>query len=394
MATASGNLIVVCGHLCLDVIPSFPPGGAGQDWFRPGRLSVVDAATISTGGAVSNVGLALHRLGVPVRLVAGIGSDPLGRMVLDRVNGEGPGLADALTVLEGQPTSYTVVLSPPGVDRIFLHCPGANDSFTGDEVSDTAFTGGSLFHFGYPPLMHQIWSDGGTRLSRLLARAHAAGLLTSLDMSLPDPASPSGRADWPAFLDRVLPQVDIFVPSIEELLFMLDRDGFEKKAAHGGGEAIIRGITFGELDSLAGRILAHGVSVVLIKLGDRGAYLRTSSSPFSKGGPAAAAPWAGRELYAPCFRVPSVAGTTGAGDSTIAGFLASLVRGLDPVAALRMAVAVGGCCVEAPDAISGIRPWTETTARVAAGWSRADTPPRETGWSAVGDGSWTRRAVP
>jgi sugar/nucleoside kinase (ribokinase family) len=130
MATPGSTLIVVCGHLCLDLIPAFPPGGQGQDWFRPGRLSVVDSATISTGGAVSNVGLALNRLGLPVRLVAGIGDDPLASLVLEHVNRAGPGLADGLTVIPGEATSYTVVLSPPGVDRIFLHCPGANDSFT------------------------------------------------------------------------------------------------------------------------------------------------------------------------------------------------------------------------------------------------------------------------
>ena len=35
-----------------------------------------------------------------------------------------------------------------------------------------------------------------------------------------------------------------------------------------------------------------------------------------------------------------------------------------------MANAVGGCNVEAPDAVSGVRSWEETVARVAAGWSR------------------------
>ena len=32
-----------------------------------------------------------------------------------------------------------------------------------------------------------------------------------------------------------------------------------------------------------------------------------------------------------------------------------------------MAVAVGACCVEEPDATSGIRPWDETVERVRAG---------------------------
>jgi sugar/nucleoside kinase (ribokinase family) len=381
MMPGKEKTIVVCGHLCLDVIPRFPASRGSHDWFRPGRLSIVESATIATGGAVSNVGISLHRLGLPVRLVAGIGDDPLGSLILAGVRGQGPALADDLAVLPGEATSYTVVLSPPGVDRIFLHCPGANDAFTGVEVPDLALDDASLFHFGYPPLMKQIWSDGGVRLLNLLTRARGRGSLTSLDMSLPDPSSPSGKADWGALLARVLPAVDIFVPSIEEILFMLDRQSFDRLSANGGGEAIIRGVTFDELDALARKILSSGVSAVLIKLGDRGAYLRTAENAFSS-------EWSGRELYSPCFALPRISGTTGAGDATIAGFLGSIVRGLDPASALRMAVAVGACCVEAPDATSGIRTWAETQARLSAGWSRVAGAHTEEGWTALEDGSW------
>src|SRR5690349_3312688 len=117
MTRTAQSPIMVCGHLCLDIIPGFPTGGQ-QEWFRPGRLSMVEGATIATGGAVSNVGLSLHTLGFPVRLVAAIGDDPLGSLVRERVRGVGADLPAGLRVLPGASTSYTVVLSPPGVDRI------------------------------------------------------------------------------------------------------------------------------------------------------------------------------------------------------------------------------------------------------------------------------------
>src|SRR5271169_1822632 len=85
--------IVVCGHLCLDIIPGFPAGHGAQDWFRPGGLSIVGAPVISTGGAVSNVGLGLHSLGLPVRLAARIGDDAIGKLVWDRVTASDPRLA-------------------------------------------------------------------------------------------------------------------------------------------------------------------------------------------------------------------------------------------------------------------------------------------------------------
>jgi sugar/nucleoside kinase (ribokinase family) len=372
---AHERTVVVCGHLCLDIIPQFSLSGARQDWFCPGRLSIVGAPVLATGGSVSNVGLALHRLGLPVRLVARIGDDPIGRLVLERMSSMGAELARGIAPAAGEVTSYSIVLSPPGIDRIFFHCPGANDTFTGSELADSTLEGAALFHFGYPPLMEKIWQDGGARLERLFARAKARGALTSLDMSLPDPNSPSGKIDWKAFLSRVLPRVDIFVPSVEELLFMADRPAFDRLAARGGGEAIIRDVQLDALGRLADEALRLGVSAILIKLGDRGAYLRTGTA-----GLGGMAGWAQRELYTPVFHVAQVAGTTGAGDSTISGFLASVLKGLSPEEALTMAVAVGGCCVEAPDALSGIRPWDETMRRVKDGWPRVSASAREQGW--------------
>ncbi len=98
--------------------------------------------------------------------------------------------------------------------------------------------------------------------------------------------------------------------------------------------------------------------------------------------------WSRRELYTPVFSVPHVGGTTGAGDSTIAGFLASVFKGLPPEEALTMAVAVGGCCVEELDAVSGIRTWEATRARVAAGWPRPPVSVTEQGWSRLAGGIW------
>jgi sugar/nucleoside kinase (ribokinase family) len=380
MTHAGSREIVVCGHLCLDIIPGFPAGEGLHDWFRPGRLSLVGAPVLSTGGAVSNVGLSIHRLGLPVRLVGKIGDDPLGKLVRERVAAAGEGLAGGLLTAPGEVTSYTIVINPPGIDRIFFHCPGANDTFTDADVPQAVLRGASIFHFGYPPLMKQMWSDGGARLERLLRRARSAGALTSLDVSLPDPASPSGMIDWAALLARVLPAVDCFVPSVEELVFMLDRPAFTRLAGTGGGDQIIRNVTLGELGGLAERALQSGVSAVLIKLGDRGAYLRTGArGPFGLSG------WADRELYSPVFRLPRVAGTVGSGDATIAGFLASLVRELGPEESVTTAVAVGACCVEAPDATSGVRPWEETLARVRSGWPRRE-PALPTGWKLAAAG--------
>jgi len=355
--------VVVAGYICLDIIPVLTEAPD----LRPGGLVVAGPAVLSSGGAVGNVGLALDRLGVPVRLMGKIGDDLFGRALVDVLRGRHPGLADGMIVTPGETTSYSVVINPPGVDRSFLHCPGANNTFGAADIPLDRLAGARILHFGYPPLMRRLCADGGAELKELLAAVRERGLVTSLDVCQPDPHGDAGRIDWTALLARVLPAVDIFAPSFDELCFMLDGD------AH-------RVLDLGQLRMLADRTLAMGPAVVALKLGDQGLYVRTSDDRAALGrlcGTLGLDPavWRDREVLAPCFRATRVAGTTGSGDCTIAGLIAALLRGEDPVAVATSATAVGACSVEAPDATGGIPPWPDVAARLAAGWSRLPVAP-------------------
>lgn len=364
--------VVVAGHICLDVIPHLSTTGSElSQVLTPGSLVEIGPATVATGGAVSNTGLALHRLGVRTRLMGKIGEDLFGRAILDVLEGYGRELASGMLQTPGVPSSYTVVISPPNIDRIFLHCPGANDSFAADDVPYAELRGTKLFHFGYPPIMKRFWSDGGGELARLFEQARAAGVVTSLDMAMPDPNAPSGQIDWRALLERALPHVDVFLPSFEETLFMLDRAEFERLAAEGdlvgqASLALVRRLTQTLLDA--------GTAVVGLKLGERGLFVRTTADA-RRLGPVAetlgldAAGWTGQERFTPCFEA-NVVGTTGAGDCTIAGFLAALVKGLRFEDAVTAAVAVGACNVEQTDAFSGVPAWDAVQRRLAAGWEQ------------------------
>ena len=85
-------------------------------------------------------------------------------------------------MVEGEATSYTIVINPPGSDRSFLHCAGVNWTFCADDVRPELLVGSRVFHFGYPPLMPAMYEDGGAELGRMFARMHAAGPATSLDL--------------------------------------------------------------------------------------------------------------------------------------------------------------------------------------------------------------------
>jgi len=333
--------VVVAGHICLDIIPKF----FGEANFRPGHLIEVGPAEFSTGGCVANVGRALNRLGVPVRLLARIGADPFGDIITQILAADSPTLSEGIARVASNSTSYSIVINPPGVDRTFLHMPGENDGFAASDVIAEKLAGAHHFHFGYPPLMRRMYEDDGAELEEVFRQAQRAGCSTSLDLSFPDPQSPAGLADWRRILDRVLPLVDFFLPSNDELAFMT-------------------GIGADETDRLADWILDRGSAVAVVKCGSAGLVAKTSGEARLGRVPriSDSLVWADQSMVVPCFPA-DVRGTTGAGDATIAGFLMGFSRGFGFTDCLIAATAVGASCVELPDAISGIRSWEETARR-------------------------------
>lgn len=348
--------VVVAGHVCLDVIPTLSQGVTLQ----PGRLFEVGAAQLACGGGVANVGGALLRLGagsdIDARLVGHVGADAFGDAVLSLLSSANPGSAGNILQKEGESTSYTLVLNPPGVDRTFLHHPGCNDTFRACDVPKDVLAGAQVFYFGYPPLMRGIYEDGGVGLAELLARARAAGTTTVLDMATPDPNGASGRVGWRAFLARCLPHVDVFMPSLDEVAFMLGRPAEPTPAA---------------LRGLGDELLCLGAHVVVLKLGALGLYLCSADlRRLERSDLLPPAAWRARELWSPVFTA-DVRGTTGAGDATIAGFIMGLLSGRGPEGALSLANAVGAFGVEAVDAGSGVPSLKDVDVRVACGWPRA-----------------------
>lgn len=374
--------VLVAGHLCVDIIPDIPSASVQSDSFlAPGRLTEVGSAVISTGGAVSNTGLALHKLGLDVRLLGRIGDDHIGQLTHHILETRDKKLVKDLAIAQGEGGSYTLVINPPGVDRTFLHYPGPNDTFGPDDIPMRLLDRTRLFHFGYPPAMHRMYVDGGRALTTIFRRAREHGATTSLDMAMPDPTRPSGRADWRSILDRTLPYVDIFAPSVEELLYMLHRKRYDELVNSVGQDGLLDVLRPERIASLAQEALALGAKIVALKLGHRGLYMRSGETikDLGRGGPPFSKEWQGCELWAPCFKV-EVVGTVGAGDTTIAGFLSGLLRGQTAEEATTSAVAVGACNVETADATSGVRSWDATQTRIQAGWSRLEASVDTQGW--------------
>lgn len=366
-----GKKIIAAGHICIDITPVFSTNKQYTNigaLLEPGKLIQMEAADVHTGGSVANTGLALKILGADVRLLGKIGADAFGTMVQGILEHYDVG---GLIVDENSSTSYSVVLAVPGIDRIFLHDPGANNTFTGADIPEEALEDAVLFHFGYPPLMRKIYEADGAELAAMFRRVQEKGIATSLDLAAVDPNSDAGRADWCRILQNVLPYTDFFVPSFEELCFMLDRDRYEQLASLGGDMV---GCLDMEKDvkPLAQQCLKMGCKAVLIKCGTAGMYYCTGSRAAMESVGCRlgldASVWADAAGVQPSYRADKVLSGTGAGDTSIAAFLLALTQGKTPAQCAALAAAEGACAVTTYDALSGLKSLEELQRRIASGW--------------------------
>lgn len=369
--------VIVAGHICLDITPVFSSERAGalEEMLTPSKLVRVGQADIHTGGCVANTGLAMKFFGADVLLIGKTGNDQFGKIIIDMLDKYDA--SGSMIVTDEASTSYTIVIAPPGIDRIFLHNTGANDDFSADDISDDLLEGVSLFHFGYPPLLKNFYENDGAELVRLFKRIKEHNIATSLDMAAVDPQSDAAKADWVKILQNIMPYVDFFLPSVEELCFMLDRDKLSDWSRRAGGKEItsILSIKY-DIMPMADRLMDMGGKVLLIKCGASGMYYRTAptSALESVGSGFLSDPgaWADREGFEKSYEPEKVLSGTGAGDTSVAAFLTAAIRGYDLSRCLRLATAAGASCVEGYDALSGLKTFEEYEKKITSGWKKRE----------------------
>ena len=365
---------IAAGHICLDITPKFGAGtGAGtgggpstgaaaegakpavSDILVPGKIIEMDGVELSSGGSVANTGLALSLMGVRTDLMGKIGSDSFGTILKKIITDFGAG--DSLIQDPGSSTSYSVVLAPPGIDRIFLHDPGANNTFRAKDIDLDRIKQSRLFHFGYPPIMKSMFADGGRELVELFKEVKEAGVTTSLDMALPDINSEAGRLDWRPVLEDLLPYVDVMLPSIEEIMMMLEREKYLKKLEELGGRDFLEDLDMELAADLGGQLLDMGVSIAVIKCGEFGLFGftkdRQALEKIGTAAPSDPESWADRELYSESYLAEDIKSTTGSGDNSIAGFLAALLRGRSFEEAIELACLAGANATRDYSAVGG-----------------------------------------
>lgn len=156
---------------------------------------------------------------------------------------------------------------------------------------------------------------------------------------------------------------------------MLDRARFQEWQERAAGKDITE-ILDVEKDvvPLADQCMAFGAKILLIKCGAPGIYYRTGSQQTLSDVGAKleldTAAWADKAGFEASYVPEKVLSGTGAGDTSIAAFLTAILQWYAPEMALHLAAATGACCVEAYDALSGLKSFAELEQKIAQGWKK------------------------
>lgn len=363
--------IMVAGHISLDITPEFrnSPTQKFSKVLQQGKLTNVGTAQMTLGGAVSNTGLALHKLGADVVLTAKIGTDMFGDIISKKL--ESHGCPMHLIRDENGETSYTIVIAPKGSDRAFLHDSGSNHTFCTEDLNWEEIKKVDYFHFGYPTLMRRFYENEGEELLNLYRTLKEFGITTSLDLTGVDPESEAGKCNWEKILRKVLPYVDFFVPSIEELGYMIDQKRYQKWQDIAEGEDIVSILSLkNDVRPLAEKVLSFGCRAILLKCGAAGMYLKTSGKEKILQADPDLEGWEDIEIFEDSFVPDRILSGTGAGDTSIGAFLYAAMQGCTPKESVEYAAATGACCVSTYDTISGLKSFPELREKIQKGWEK------------------------
>lgn len=276
--------IVVFGSINIDLVARTPHLPA------PGETVQGHSFTTTPGGKGANQAVACARLGAPTQMIGRVGDDAFRTLLLDNLRANG---VDTSSVECSPHTSsgVAVISVDDNAENNIIIIPGANGTI---DRSDLAHLDHTLH--GANTLLMQL--EIGIEYVIAAARmARQQGIRVILD---PAPARP-----LPDDLYRL---VDILTPN-------------EVEAATLVGFPILDPA---DVEHAAQRLLAFGARIIVIKLGDRGAYWSDGIA----------------KAFVPTFKVAAI-DTVAAGDAFNGGLAVALAEGHTFSEAIQWGVAAG-----------------------------------------------------
>lgn len=204
--------VISLGEALVDFVP--------VDGTLPGRFNALP------GGAPTNVACGLGRLGLSVALIARVGSDPLGRCLLQTL--EQYAVDDAYVQIDPQRFTTVTIVMPKSEDmlRYAIYRSGSADgALSFQEIPAELFSHARVLHYGSLCMASES-SRQTTLLAIQAAKDH--GMMTSVDVNL-RPNSWKSAAQMAQEARRLVELSDIVKLTLDEArLLALDMAALTK----------------------------------------------------------------------------------------------------------------------------------------------------------------------
>ena len=267
-----------------------------------GSLDKVTHFKKSAAGAEMNVAIGLKRLEHEVCYITKLGKDPFGKYLIDFLSKEEIDTS-FICYDDHYPTAFQLKgkTSVGDPDVAYYRNGSAASNLRVDDVDDIDMKGFNHFHL--TGIFPALSDKSRATLLYLIEKAKNSKLTTSFDPNLRLSLWKDSQ-DMVATINKIAFRCDTVLPGISEGKILTGYD-HEK--------------------DMAQFYLDKGVKTVVIKLGPKGAYVKTQKE----------------EKYLAGYPVEKVIDTVGAGDGFAVGYMSALLEGLATEECINRANAIG-----------------------------------------------------
>ena len=280
-----------------------------------GNLEDVEKFTRALAGAEVNVCIGLKRLGYDVSYVTKLGVDPFGKYIKNFLVNEGIDTS-YITFDSRFPTAFQVKSKTEAGDPevVYFRRGTAASHMSKEDIEKIDLSQVRHIHVtGIPPALSESCREA---TYELIKKAKEKGLYVTFDPNLRPALWPS-KEEMVRVINDIASKCDMVLPGVAEGLTLTGSDDPNK---------------------IADFYLNLGVKTVIVKVGDKGAFVKTQHETFT----------------VPGFKVEKVVDTVGAGDGFAVGIVSGLLENLSLREAVIRGNAIGSLQVMVPGDNEGL----------------------------------------
>ncbi|MCP2241234.1 sugar kinase [Thermoanaerobacterium thermosaccharolyticum] len=279
-----------------------------------GTLDKVSKFTKALAGAEANVAIGLSRLGHNVKYITKLGNDPFGKYIYEKLLEENIDVS-SIKFTDEYPTGFMIKskTSEGDPDIFYFRRGSAASHVTPDDIDCDV---SQLKHIHITGITAALSKDTLDTVYRMIQIGKENGIRISFDPNIRKSLWKS-EDEMVSTLNDIAFKCDIVMPGIKEGFILT---GSENP------------------DDIADYYLNKGVKTVIIKIGDKGAYVKTKDESFTVSG----------------YKVEKVVDTVGAGDGFATGVISGLLEGLTLKDAVKRGNAIGAIIIMSPGDNDGL----------------------------------------